>query len=84
MVKALHFHCSESRLDLGEGTKTQKQGSVTPPKKSQNKKQNKPTNRKNSEVSEMSIQMQNPVFIKILIFCSSWIFVCIDFDFLIT
>ena len=38
----------------------------------------------NSEVGEMSIQMQNPIFIKILIFCSSWIFVCIDFEFLIT
>ena len=29
----------------------------------------------------MSIHMQNPVFIKILVFCSSWIFICIDFDF---
>ena len=29
----------------------------------------------------MSIHMQNPVFIKILVFRSSWIFICIDFDF---
>ena len=39
------------------------------------------TQTENSEVSEMSIHMQNPVFIKILVFCSSWIFICIDFDF---
>jgi len=58
-------------------------GQCDPPKKAKTKnKINQQT--ENSEVSEMSIQMQNPVFIKILIFCSSRIFVCIDFDFLIT
>ena len=84
MVKTLHFHCGESRLDPGGGTKIQQTGQCDPPQKKAKTKTKTNQQIENSEVSKMSIQMQNPVFIKILIFCSSRIFVCVDFDFLIT